>query len=217
MIREEAVSTLEEVYEKHFPLIKNRAGRFSSNFNVPYEDLISQSNEIFMKTYEAFDPSKAKFITLLHLNLSRQLPRQIETNSTRREKDKNPLALNQILNYYYSPDTDREIVEEGSNGGSAFTPITHNNSARSLAFKQELRALSPRARFIAALLLHDPAKTLSIEPNSPPRKIRGALKTFLREEMKWKHKYIWSSFNELKGMIKAFALEFPGSMGAISW
>jgi len=141
---------MEEMYEKHVGIIRNRCLELSKMTGRDYKDLFSEGNIIFMRVYPKWDKNKSKFCTFLYRSLTLGLWKYIYKNDL-------PIDSSHIENNYLTDATRQE-----------------------LKLKETIEEMSSEAKTIINILLTTPTEILDITGIESARCIRGKIRDHLR-------------------------------------
>ena len=162
---------INSLYEENKNMIYKKSLSFHRTTGLRFEDLLSESNGLFMKAIKTFDEKKkAKFSSWLWIILTNGL------NSYSKKTD----LPNQDPDTFILVDFKKE-----------------RDPVACLILKEKIENLSESAKEVASILLSCPVEILELSGLETPKKIRSKIKQYLRNDG-WTWEMIYNSFREIK-------------------
>lgn len=162
--------------EEHYLSVQNlifaKAHSFARTTGHDTEELIAQGNLIYCQALVRHDPSKAKFITLLYIQLNHGL-----TRYTKKLSKQIPTS---------------EPIEE-------ISIATKPTCEREHAIGNKLCLLSKEAKRVIAEVLQNPTELFNGEPLKP-RQMNKAIKTYLKDKLGCSHNKTYKTMREIKAL-----------------
>lgn len=171
---------IEETYASVQKLIYKVAGDFHRRFGGDFDDLVGEANVAFMKVYEAFDPSRGAFTTLLQHSIVNRL---YDVAAMKRRR----------------PAVRLEAVAAESGIPVADWVAAPAETWDELAYQE----LSEDARTVLKIVVGAPAelRALAKAKGGHAKNWRHALKGYLAD-MGWTANQVAKSFEEIAGLLQ---------------
>jgi len=173
------VETLAEQYRR---LIEDRAISFHRSYGMPMDELRSEGYLILCSVKKRYNPQKARLCTYLYVCLNSGLTRF--TSEWRRQLPADYVGLSGIENslMYSCEQVPVDWVEQ---------------------FWEAIRELSEEAEQVVVLVIDGPEELYEYIRDHSPKKVRGKLVKYLREECRWTWAQIWMVFREIKEFVRS--------------
>ncbi len=187
---------IEENYQKCQGICIKLAYKYSLKSSFEYEDLISDSREVFMKAYNSFNPEKgSKFSSWFFMYLNGyyknkiRLIKKIDLNTTK--------TIDTII------DGGKKILENDNSNSSFFIPIDKKNIEKDLLKKDCFEKLSMEAKEIIEIILNGPKEVIE-SIISPITSVFQKRKVEIFTRKKFGIKKGNQTLNEIKNFVKTF-------------
>ncbi len=167
-----------ELYESHEKLMKMKAWSFHKSFGIPIEELVSETNIIFVTTLKLYDETKSKFTTFLYIRLDQGLLQFVQE------------WRKQLPSFYEGS----ELVENSLQHSYCIDWIEE--------FWGKVAMLSEEAAIVVTCITDGPEEIYQIIQTKPPKMVRGAVIKYLRKEKQWSWPKIWHVFRAIKQWIR---------------
>ena len=145
----------EKLYSSVKNLIFSKAHSFARSTGHEVEELIAQGNLIYCQALKKHDPNKAKFITLLYLQLDQGL-----------------------IQYTHKLSKHRALTTETKKT----KPYIHPMPERSCHIRNEIKNLSEEGQHITRLILDNPEKLFK-KDGLKPRQMYSTIKKYIKNTL----------------------------------
>ncbi len=163
----------DQFYNQHKNLIIKKAFSFHFTTNIPVDDLIAQGNLIFCEAIKTYDPERSKFSTWLWKRLDRELYKYVLSI-----KKHNKFNIN------------KDPVE--------IPCFNFDSYIKYVGIKNDL---TDEAHQVLSIIINSPHEIFEAIDLTRPKKARGAIVKYLRNNEGWSWPVIWKTMNELKGAL----------------
>lgn len=173
--------TQEIRYQDYQKLICKIAHKYAKRTSFPFDELMSEGNEIFCKCLQSFDPEKSCFATYLYHALNQEFLNRISLSKIKKR-------------YHYNDSPEIEIL-----------PCRQSSPEQTCIFADMMAQLSQDAKFICKIILETPLDLID-QIKSKNKKIHSVFKNDLKKYITTKYNWIpWrceKAFAEIGGLFQ---------------
>ena len=171
-------------YDDHVKLIHKLAHRYTKRqlVKIPnldqkdyQKELVCEGNQTFLRAFKEWEPERSKFSTYLWLNL------ELDFEKYNKQFFRISVREHELPEFW----TGHQVALQEHRA----------------TFLSSIRVSSKEAQEIITIILSGPSELLGLLGDEPPRKVRGALKDYLRR-LGWSWPKIWKSFKEVKALCR---------------
>jgi RNA polymerase sigma factor (sigma-70 family) len=163
-------------YEQYEGLVMGQAWKFHRDTGIDLDELKSEAMAIFARILDRFEGDAKAFSTYLYRALRNGLIDFCK-------KWKRCCAPAEEINW-------------------DLLPTREANPYQIMRFKDAIANLSEEGQEVVDILLSSPAEILVLSGSESPKAVRGAIYRHLRHKRGWSEPRIFSTFREIKGVLK---------------
>lgn len=169
------VTQVEALYAEHTGYLDQLAAITGRKTGVAVDELKGEARLWFMKAYESC-PASVPF-----------------------KKWLGTVVRNGLISFVRKQDM---LASDGQQEAFAENASHRLTAHDTVAFHEDLDALSPGAKEIVSILLNCPAELAEELSRLSPNAVRGRLRQILQEQYGWSWRYILSAYREIREMLR---------------